>query len=402
MSATRTPSDSLAERLGRWSASQLEQSRPAPFPEDPGRGRTVLRRLVALLVSVAVIVAVLSIVAGGIGDAIWFASVGFGSVWTTETEYGAGLLAGGALVTAIVLAGNLFLAWRIARERPGAFPGDPERARGGTARGETVRGETARDSDARGGAAPGAPGSEGTGTRAADDELSSGEIMAGRSAIEPSGSRVTDARGRPMQRGLAGRAMRGAFFVVGLPAIGLIVVAWHVARFVAGSRLNRAVSVAGPRTGPQSAPPSEDPGLRAVSSRVLGSVFVAIGLLLAVVIGLQLQASWQTVALWLHAVPWSPSGPAPTDPVFGLDLGWWMFSLPFLHLAANVASLLLGLTPPPDGCGLRRGGAARRRSRRPARPVLHLAILGRGAAARDRRNLQWLGRYDLAYARTGS
>ena len=128
-------------------------------------------------------------------------------------------------------------------------------------------------------------------------------------------------------------------------------------------------------------------------------VLLGTGLVLALLFGLQLSSAWQTVALWLHAVPYAASGAPTPDPIFGLDLGWWLFDLPFLHLVADSASLLFSLalllTGAAYGLAALRGGDVTGR-----RPVLHLAVLGAlllvtiGA-------IQWLGRYDLSYEQNG-
>ena len=126
---------------------------------------------------------------------------------------------------------------------------------------------------------------------------------------------------------------------------------------------------------------------------------VALAFALALLVGLLLAGTWQTVALWQHRVPYSPSGPAVVDPAFGLDLGWWMFTLPLLHLVvAVVGGLLLGsllLAAAAYGVAAVRGADVTRRG-----PVLHLALLG-GLLLADVAAMQWLGRYDLSYAQNG-
>ncbi|HJW20838.1 MAG TPA: UPF0182 family protein, partial [Candidatus Limnocylindrales bacterium] len=93
------------------------------------------------------------------------------------------------------------------------------------------------------------------------------------------------------------------------------------------------------------------------------------------------------------------SGTPSPDPIFGLDLGWWLFSLPFLHLIADTTALLLTLSLLLTGAAyavaaLRGGDLAGRL------PVLHLAVLG-ALLLLDVAATQWLGRYDLAYAQNG-
>ena len=134
---------------------------------------------------------------------------------------------------------------------------------------------------------------------------------------------------------------------------------------------------------------------RAIRLGLLGA-----GLVLAILFGLGLSAAWQTVALWLHETPFATTGAPVTDPIFGADLGWWLLSLPVLHLVADTAAFLgvlgLLLTGAAYGVAAARGGNATSRA-----AGLHLAGLGAffllALAA-----MQWLGRYDLAYTQNGA
>ena len=81
-----------------------------------------------------------------------------------------------------------------------------------------------------------------------------------------------------------------------------------------------------------------------------GVALGAIAILAALVIGASVGAAWQTVLLWGHRVPFSPdTASAVTDPVFGRDIGFFLFELPFLRLVQGlfsglvVAALLLAL-----------------------------------------------------------
>ena len=113
----------------------------------------------------------------------------------------------------------------------------------------------------------------------------------------------------------------------------------------------------------------------ALPRRTIRTIVAGVAIFFALLFALRLPAAWQTVALWLHAVPYAPTGATTPDPIFGLDLGWWLFSLPMLHLLAGVAVLLLVLTLLLTGVAyglmaLRGGDVIGRR------PVLHLAVLG--------------------------
>ena len=138
----------------------------------------------------------------------------------------------------------------------------------------------------------------------------------------------------------------------------------------------------------------------ALPRRTIRTIVAGVAIFFALLFAFRLPAAWQTVALWLHAVPYDPAGNATPDPIFGLDLGWWLFSLPMLHLVAEVAVLLLALglllTGTAYGLMALRGGDVAAR-----RPVLHLAFLV-AALLLVLAGLQWLGRYDLAYGQNGA
>jgi uncharacterized protein len=105
-------------------------------------------------------------------------------------------------------------------------------------------------------------------------------------------------------------------------------------------------------------------------------VIVGISILVALTIGGGIAADWQTVLLWLHRVPFAPGGAAAvSDPVFGKDISWFLFELPFYRaiqsafnslvlasLVVAAARYLIGLT----SSGFRLPTAVR----------MHLAVLG--------------------------
>jgi uncharacterized membrane protein (UPF0182 family) len=79
-----------------------------------------------------------------------------------------------------------------------------------------------------------------------------------------------------------------------------------------------------------------------------GWALVAVALLLALIVGGSVSGAWETVLLWIHRVPFSPTATV-TDPVFGKDISFYLFELPFLRLLQGLfnglvlASLVLTL-----------------------------------------------------------
>ncbi|MHB8399810.1 MAG: UPF0182 family membrane protein [Candidatus Limnocylindrales bacterium] len=68
---------------------------------------------------------------------------------------------------------------------------------------------------------------------------------------------------------------------------------------------------------------------------------VVVAILLAVGVAGSVASQWETIQLWAHQVPYAPSGPPVTDPIFGRDIGFFLFQLPFLRLLQSVATSLL-------------------------------------------------------------
>jgi len=65
-------------------------------------------------------------------------------------------------------------------------------------------------------------------------------------------------------------------------------------------------------------------------------VLVGLSLLIALGLGALISGSWQTVQLFAHRVPF-----AQTDPTFGLNIGFYIFELPFYRLVQSYANTLL-------------------------------------------------------------
>ena len=82
-----------------------------------------------------------------------------------------------------------------------------------------------------------------------------------------------------------------------------------------------------------------------------GMALTGIGVFAAIAIGGSVSAAWETVLLWGQQVPFAPAtASAVTDPIFGRDIGYFLFELPFLRLVQGlfnglvVAALLLAAT----------------------------------------------------------
>jgi hypothetical protein len=100
----------------------------------------------------------------------------------------------------------------------------------------------------------------------------------------------------------------------------------------------------------------------------------ALALVLALFIGGAVSGAWETVLLWIHRVPFSATS-SVTDPIFGKDISYFLFELPFLRLVQGVfngivlAALVLSLTRYLVGAS--RGGLVF------STPIrVHLAVLG--------------------------
>lgn len=74
----------------------------------------------------------------------------------------------------------------------------------------------------------------------------------------------------------------------------------------------------------------------------IGNGALRIGaVIVALLVGAQVAANWQQIALWQNAVPYAADGSA-VDPIFGRDISFYLFSLPVLRLAQGLGTLLLG------------------------------------------------------------
>jgi uncharacterized protein len=108
---------------------------------------------------------------------------------------------------------------------------------------------------------------------------------------------------------------------------------------------------------------------------IAGILLAALAILLAVSLAVAASSAWETFLLWRNQVPYAATGTPVTDPIFGKDIGFYLFQLPFLRLVQSLANgLLLGAIIVAGGrylvASLRGGVVFVTRVR------VHLAILG--------------------------
>ena len=81
--------------------------------------------------------------------------------------------------------------------------------------------------------------------------------------------------------------------------------------------------------------PDDIPDLTPIARVALLGIVVFV----ALTIGASIGSSWSTILLWANRVPFSPDAAAAVvDPVFGRDVGFFLFELPFLRLIQSLAS----------------------------------------------------------------
>ncbi|MBA2720312.1 MAG: UPF0182 family protein [Chloroflexi bacterium] len=74
----------------------------------------------------------------------------------------------------------------------------------------------------------------------------------------------------------------------------------------------------------------------------LGRVVILVVVVLAALgVAGSMAGSWETIALWQHRVPFDPNGATVSDPVFGRDISFFLFDLPFLRLVQTLVNGLL-------------------------------------------------------------
>jgi uncharacterized protein len=84
--------------------------------------------------------------------------------------------------------------------------------------------------------------------------------------------------------------------------------------------------------------PDDLPDLTPIAGIVLG----VIAALLALGVAGSVASRWETILLWQHQVPFDPTGTGKViDPVFGRDIGFYLFQLPILRLVQALVNGLL-------------------------------------------------------------
>ncbi|MFN8629463.1 MAG: UPF0182 family protein [Chloroflexota bacterium] len=71
-----------------------------------------------------------------------------------------------------------------------------------------------------------------------------------------------------------------------------------------------------------------------------GLALVAVSVLIALGVAGAVSGAWDTIMLWVHRVPYSTAG-AKVDPVFGKDISFFLFELPFWRLVQSLVNGLL-------------------------------------------------------------
>lgn len=124
-------------------------------------------------------------------------------------------------------------------------------------------------------------------------------------------------------------------------------------------------------------------------------VRLVVPLVLGVLLGAPLSGQWRTYVTWLYRTPFGQ-----TDPQFGKDVSFYVFSLPLLHslLSLAITLLVVGALAAVVGHYLYGGiGTANGRLKLSNRARIHFGILGAVAALLGA-GYFWLSRYDMLLA----
>ncbi|HYN70206.1 MAG TPA: UPF0182 family protein, partial [Candidatus Eisenbacteria bacterium] len=140
-------------------------------------------------------------------------------------------------------------------------------------------------------------------------------------------------------------------------------------------RLNQAAQTPGGGFGrprPVVVGPTSVPDLAPLATLVITGLAV----LAALAIGGAVAGSWQTVLLFLQRVPYALDAATPvTDPVFGRDISFFLFDLPFLRAVQSVFNTLI-IGSLLVAFGRYFAGTPQSGLRFPTAVRAHLAILG--------------------------
>ena len=166
-------------------------------------------------------------------------------------------------------------------------------------------------------------------------------------------------------------------------------------------RLSEASAAGDPRvrTGmprPINAEPIPMPDLSPLATVVLAGLSV----LAALIVGGAAASSWDTILLWIHRVPFVAAGGASSvDPIFGRNVSWFLFDLPFLRTVQTVFNVVVlgafGVAGARYLAGLTRSGFSL-----PSAVRVHLAILAALYLLSVAFGYQ-LDKYELVYSARG-
>jgi uncharacterized membrane protein (UPF0182 family) len=133
---------------------------------------------------------------------------------------------------------------------------------------------------------------------------------------------------------------------------------------------------------------------------IAGAILAGLAVIVALTIGASVGASWETILLWANRVPFSPDAATPTvDPIFGRDIGFFLFELPFLRLVQSLfnAIVIVSLI----AVGARYLIAATRGTLGMTTPIrVHLGVLG-GLFLLSIAFGYQLDKFELAYSSRG-
>jgi uncharacterized membrane protein (UPF0182 family) len=130
------------------------------------------------------------------------------------------------------------------------------------------------------------------------------------------------------------------------------------------------------------------------------TVLVGLSILGALIIGGVTASAWETVLLWIHRVPFvAPAGSPSVDPIFGRNISWFLFDLPFLRaIQALFNALVVGAFIVAAGRYL--AGVARSGLSIPSGVRVHLAVLA-GLFLLSIAFGYQLDKYELSYSTRG-